>query len=300
MMDLAIVSESGGPRGSVVTMQSGVQGGSRLGFRGKEDLGGGLSAHFVIEAGILADTGASLANVTFGRQTLVGLTGSFGTVNFGRQFNLITNAVGSIDPFGGGTEGAYSNIMNFSFRTSNGVYYTTPTVGGFTGDLAYGVGEVAGNSSGNREIGASISYANGPVYAVVAHRSLNDALAANTNQVTVMGVSYNFGPVTAALGYGINKDDASVDSHDLLVGASVPFGAGSAMASYIRHDDRSGRGQHANQVAVGYTYTLSKRTNVYTAYARIDNKNNAGFTVGNATEFGSGPRGLAFGLRHKF
>jgi predicted porin len=238
--------------------------------------------------------------IPFGRQTLVGVSGGFGAINFGRQFNLITNAMGSVDPFGGLNEGAYSNIMNFSFRTSNGIYYTTPTVGGFTGDFTYGVGEVAGNSAGNRDLEAAVSYANGPVYAVVAHRSLNDALATNTNRVTVMGAAYNFGPVTAALGYGINKDDASLDSHDLLVGASAPFGAGTAMTSYIRHHDKSGLGQHATQVAVGYIYSLSKRTNLYTSYARINNRNGAGFTVGNATEAGTGNRGLAVGLRHKF
>lgn len=301
MVDLGIVSEKGGAAGSVLKMESGVQSGSRLGFKGTEDLGGGLSANFVLEAGIAADTGGSnQGGLTWGRQTLVGLTGNFGSVNLGRQFNLVTNAIGNIDPFGGGHEGAYSNIMNFAFRTNNGIYYTTPTIGGFTGDLAYGVGEVAGNTSGNRELGLSLGYSNGPLYAVLAHRNFNDATATNTNKVTILGGTYDFGPVKAALGYGINKDNVGIDSNDLLLGASVPFGAGTFMASYIRHKDKSTLNQNANQAAIGYTYALSKRTNFYTSYSRINNSNGAGFTVGNAIESGTGDKGFAVGMRHKF
>src|SRR5450830_737338 len=67
-------------------IDSGEQAGSRLGFKGTEDLGGGLKAIFDIEAGILGDSGASQGGLTFGRQSWVGLTGDFGTVKAGRQY----------------------------------------------------------------------------------------------------------------------------------------------------------------------------------------------------------------------
>lgn len=301
VMDAGIVSESGGAAGSVTKMTSGVQSGSRLGFKGTEDLGGGLSANFVIEAGILGDTGASSqGGVTFGRQTTVGLKGNFGAINLGRQYNLITTVAGLIDPFGGGHEGAYSNIMDFSTRVSNGIYYTTPSMGGFVGDLAYGFGEVAGNTSANRELGLALSYTGGPLYAVLVHRNRNNATATNSNKITILGGTYNFGPATAALSYAANKDDVSIDSNDTLVGVSVPAGAGTFMASYLRHKDKSALNKNANQAAIGYTYALSKRTNLYTSYASISNSNGAAYTVGNATDVGTGDKGFAVGIRHKF
>ena len=43
---------------TTLAVQSGGVSSSRLGFKGTEDLGGGLKANFQLEQGILADTGA--------------------------------------------------------------------------------------------------------------------------------------------------------------------------------------------------------------------------------------------------
>jgi predicted porin len=301
LVDLGIVSERGGPAGSVLKMSSGVESGSRIGFRGKEDLGGGLAAQFVLESGVAADTGGTnQGGVFWGRQAYVGLTGGFGTVNVGRQYNPITNVLITIDPFAEGLEGAATNIVTYALRMNNAVLYTTPAMNGFTSQLAYGFGEVAGNTSGNRQLGLAFSYANGPIYAGFAHHSMNDATAANTKKIDVLGGTYNFGPAKAALAYAVNKDNVSIDSNDILVGVSVPFGASTFLASYIRHNDKSNLNQDARQIAIGYTYALSKRTDLYTSYAQIKNNNGAGFTVGNAIETGTGNKGLAVGIRHKF
>lgn len=301
LVDLGIVHESGGPGGSALKMESGVTAGSRLGFKGSEDLGGGLSAHFQIENGFAADAGGfNQGGLLFGRQVFVGMKGGFGTLNFGRQYNPLTNALGTIDPFGEGHEGAATNLVVYPTRMNNTIYYTTPSLGGLVGEVAYGLGEVAGNNSANRQIGLGLSYAQGPVYAAVVHHRIDDATGSNANKITLIGGAYNFGPATAALSYNVNKDNAAIDSNDTLVGISVPFGASKVMLSYIRHNDKSALDQDANQAAIGYAYNLSKRTMLYASYGHISNSNGAAFTVGNAIEVGSGNKGLAVGVAHRF
>jgi predicted porin len=80
---------------------------------------------------------------------------------------------------------------------------------------------------------------------------------------------------------------------------------GGFMASYIRKDDKTHANLDANQVALGYTYFLSKRTSLYASVARIHNTAKAGartgfYRVGNATEQGLGSRAYNFGVRHAF
>lgn len=301
MLDLGLVHESGGAAGAAWKMESGVTGGSRLGFKGTEDLGGGLSAHFQIESGIAADTGGSnQGGLLFGRQSYVGITGGFGTVNVGRQYNPLTNALATIDPFGQGHEGSSTNIVVYPTRMNNTVYYTTPDLGGFSGELAYGLGEAAGSSSGNRQIGLGIGYRQGPLYVAFAHHEIKDASGANGNKISLLGGTYNFGPAAVALSYNANRDGAAIDSHDILIGVTVPVGAGSVMASGIAHNDRSALNQDARQFALGYTYNVSKRTMLYASYGRMSNSNGAAFTVGNSIEVGSGDKGLALGMTHRF
>ena len=86
IMDMGVVSESGGAGGRALKLTSGIANGSRLGFKGSEDLGGGVAAIFTMDAGILADTGASAqGGLLFGRQAFVGLAGAAGTLRLGRQ-----------------------------------------------------------------------------------------------------------------------------------------------------------------------------------------------------------------------
>jgi predicted porin len=300
-MDLGVVYEWGAPAATGWNVESGVQAGSRLGFKGTEDLGGGWSALFVVESGIAGDTGANRpTGIAYGRQTLVGLAGPAGTLKLGRQFNLVTYALNDIDPFEGGHEGAYSNLMFSDYRTNNGVYYTSPALAGLTASLTYGAGEVAGNRHGRRELGYALQYGRGPLLAVLAHRDLNNPAATRAHRVTFGGATWDFGPFKAALGYATNRDGALPGSRDLLVGASSVRGADTYMLSWIGHRDRSPLRQHASQAAFGYMRAISKRTNLYTSYSRVNNDNGAPFTAGNAIETGSGTRGLAAGMYHKF
>lgn len=325
--DVAFVAESGGAAGSVKKLTSGVGSGSRLGFKGSEDLGGGLSALFALENGFNLDTGTlGQGGLLFGRQAYVGLSGGFGTATFGRQYTPQFLTVLTADPFGTGSAGNAPNILPLTgsgSRMDNAFKYVTPNFSGMTGEFAYGFGEVAGDTSAARQLGVAVNYTGGPLTVRLGHHNRNNDTATVKNtesgKNTLLAATYDFGVAKAYFAYGVNKGPnsgtlrnatnpyrsavaptPSTDSRDALLGVLVPFGTNRVMASYIRKDDKTAFNQDANQLAVGYFYGLSKRTDLYAVYARIDNKNGAGYTVGGAIEPGSGDKALNLGIRHTF
>ncbi len=328
VVDVGLVRESGAAAGSVNKLTSGIGSGSRLGFKGSEDLGSGLSAIFVLENGFQADTGAmGQGGALFGRQAWVGLKGHFGTLTAGRQYTPQYLAVAAADPFGSGLAGDTKNLIpatgNAASRMDNAVKYVSPAFGGVTAELAYGAGEVAGSAASGRQIGAALAYAAGPLTLRLAHHNRNNDSAtvhdSDNARNSVVTAVYDAGVAKAHFAYGSNKGlnssplrnaanpfgyaaapVASTDSRDLLLGVTVPAGRHTWLASYIRKDDRRALNQDAGQIALGYRYALSKRTDLYTAIARIDNKRGAGYTVGGAIEGGSGDRAIDLGVRHAF
>lgn len=286
-------------------LDSGLQSGSRIGFRGTEDLGGGLSAIFTLENGFSTDTGAlGQGGRLFGRQAFVGLTNkSWGTFTMGRQYAPMRKAVEAIDPFGLGLAGTAGNMFSlYGERINNSILYATPNFGGFSGQLMYGFGEQPGNTSAGRNIGLGAGYANGPILVQFAYHDANDN-AGNSADTVLLGGFYDFGVAKLHLGYA--QDDAetaagvtAADAQKFLVGASAKLGTGTFLASYIRHNDDLVNNADANLWAVGYSYPFSKRTNVYTSYGRI--KNDAGAAFGAAAAAGNDPTQFNVGVRHKF
>lgn len=307
ILDAGIARETGGADGAVTKLASGVQSGSRLGFKGQEDLGNGMSAHFVLENGLDLDTGKARQNgALFGRHAYVGLTSSAGTINLGRQCNPIFIALDGIDPFETGFTGAASNLMSIgSARTNNTVSYATPKLNGLSATVLYGFGEQAGDSSLGRTIAFSIDYAAGPWLGTLAYDSLK-ATSFNTMKAVLLGASYNFGPANVHTAFETEKNDIGGNFRDYLLGVSVPLRQGKLLASYVQKQDRSATQRGGRQLAVGYIYTLSKRTNLYSSFGTIRNELAATNVVGDASSGGSvpaagdGSRALALGIRHKF
>ncbi len=307
LLDLGVVRESGGAAGPVTKLTSGVANGSRLGFKGTEDLGGGWSAIFAIENGFDGSTGAAAqGGLLFGRQAFVGLNSPMGSVKLGRQYTPVDELIASIDPFGNGMAGRMQNVLaqGYVARANNDVVVSTPNMGGLTATASYGFGEVAGDAAASRYVGAGASYVRGPLVVRLAGQKTNNAAANGAAKNMLLGGTYDFGVAKLHATYGVSKTDAagvlSVDARDAMLGVSVPFGASTVFASYVRRDDRLAVDRNADQVAIGYTYDLSKRTTVYAAYGRIDNENGARYVAGNSGEAGSGPRAVNAGLRHKF
>ncbi|WP_151638832.1 porin [Noviherbaspirillum aerium] len=270
---------------------SGIQSGSRIGFRGTEDLGGGLSAIFTLENGYNIDTGAlGQGGRLFGRQAFVGLAGGFGTVRFGRLDTPLHRALDTIDPFGTGLAGDIESVFTANglyaagtdigaenVRMDNTINYATPNFGGFSAQIAYGFGEVAGSTSAGRQLGFSGGYAAGPLTALVGYHDNNNAAGTADGKTAFVGGVYDLKVVKLHAAYANNESETSAGvttakSRDAMLGVSAPVGPGTVIASYLRHDNRTGAGADADKWALGYTHALSKRTNLYTSYGRLNRK----------------------------
>ena len=369
--DAGFTRDSGGPAAtpSQSRLDSGIAGGSRLGFRGVEDLGSGLKANFVMETGICGDSnenstpassGNGVGNAAgfctggnsfMGREARVGLSGGFGALDLGRQYTPAFSVLNTLDPFGTGTAGTITNLFDSTGgygapaantgnpRMNNTVKFSTANFGGFTASVAYGFGEVAGNSSARRTAGFNLQYANGPIYVgfgyhdakgsvpsaaipagftssvasgglVITPTAAVPAGAQDYRKNALVGATYDFGPAKAHFAYGTTKNTVAQgalatgtnngNGRNVMLGVSAPLGAGRLMASYIRHDDKGVNNFDADQLGIGYSYALSKRTSLYTAYAKINNKNGSLYTVGNAGNSGIGNSAFNLGVAHTF
>ncbi len=276
-----------------VQIRSGGHTGSRWGLRGTEDLGGGLKANFVLEQGFNVDTGtASAATRQFHRQAFVGLSGGWGSLNVGRQYDVTDNMYGLYDPFG---YSGYS-AMGYSFnvgcgtggtgdcvgRQDNTVMYTTPSMGGFSVAAMWAPGEdkaVTGQPgapySGGKVYGIMANYANGPIAAGLGWQSNKDITARNARTDTNFGASYDLGAAKLFLQLesGKNKNNgAAGDGKDsgYGVGVVIPVGAASLTAGYAAEKQKIGGAKvsDAKAFALLGRYDLSKRTYVYAAYLR--------------------------------
>jgi len=328
LVDVALVRETGGSAGDVTKITSGVGAGSRLGFKGRENLGDGLAAVFLLESGFQADTGAlGQGGLLFGRQAYAGLQGGFGTLTAGRQYTPQYLTVVMADPFGSGYAGDTKNLMaptgNSASRMDNSLKYVSPAAGGVSAEVVVGAGEVAGAGAAGRQFGGALDYNAGPLHVRLGYHNRNNDTAAvrNTSNAknTVLAAVYDFGVVKAHVAYGIDKGlnssllrntanpygragvpVASSDSRDVLVGATIPSSPHTWMVSWIHKDDRGALDQDATQYALGYRYALSRRTELYAAIAHIVNRRGASYTVGSAIEGGSGNGAVDLGIRHAF
>ena len=292
---------------------------SRLGFRGEEDLGGGLKAGFWLEGGVLNDDGGSGFN--FQRRSTVGLSGAFGEVRLGRDLTAGYLNVLAADVFGdvgvGASIGknlfvssAAGAVNAIDTRKSNMITYLTPAnLGGFYGQLQYSFGEAASNASydkANDYLGARVGYRNGPLEAAVGFAQGRGASAANDVDQFNVFASYDLGVAKAFIGFNQEKNNAPVEVkyQSYLLGLTAPVGPGTVRVSY-NDVDLKNSGNDAQKFAIGYVYDLSKRTAIYGTYAHVKNKGAAAFGAApGGLSFtqaaGKNANGYEFGVRHSF
>ncbi len=257
--------------GSNWTMSSnGTFNNNRLGFKGVEDLGGGLNAHFNLETGFNSGTGqldtAATTNKLFNRSAFVGLGGSWGSLDFGRQYSVNFKTIGSYDPFGY----KYTAIIPLATqggltRLDNDVQYTY-TTGPITARAEYAFGENAGafSQGATRAIGAT--YASGPITVGGAYtrQNQNNAAAAPVKNFT-FGGAYSIDPLRVSAGYAKNSVDGGADDKLWWLGASYNATAEAAVTAgyFDRKVTVAGADTKGKLFIVGGTYALSKRTNLY-------------------------------------
>ena len=309
-LDASIGSEKAGASGlakSQSQMSSGLLSTSRLGFRGTEDLGGGLKAIFQLETTLGVDNGSAFTN-GFDRQSIVGLTGGFGTVKLGRtetSFDDIRDlSVSSVlwDSEFSPTKIAYTNnvggvavghVADYSSRSSNQIRYETPNFGGFTAGVSYGLDEQA--SPVKRDVTAlNVRYRGGPLDVGLGYQEQDHELSASKRKYTTLAGAYNFGAVRLSAGYNM-AEQGNLESDGLTVGVNVPMGPWDFSVGYAYNKSENAGIDSAKSkgLAFGATYSLSKRTRVYAAYMDGDAENGAGTEIAER-------RLYAVGLRHDF
>jgi predicted porin len=298
---------------------------SRIGFRGVEDLGGGLAASFWLEGAInpqngsagttntnnQASGGIGSGGLTFGRRSTVSLSGSLGELRLGRDYTPGFWNLSNFHPFG--TNGVGSAGVLFypvqsgarltNVRASNSVGYFLPgSLGGFYGQAMYAFGNTssaATNPDDGRVIGARIGYASGPLDVAFGYSKTRLTPVGDFTQ-TNMGATYDFNVVKLFALWGENKVGAT-KTRPWNVGAHVPFGPGVFRVAYGQVK-ATGVANDASQLTLGYVHFLSKRTALYANYSQIDNKGTGTtFNVGSpVTTPGGRSKGYELGIRHTF
>ncbi|MDB5959447.1 MAG: hypothetical protein JWP59_741 [Massilia sp.] len=317
VLDAALSKEdTGAPNGKkTLQLNSGNQSSSRFGFRGTEDLGGGLKAIYNLEAGYALDTGVGDAAL-FGRRSVVGLESAYGTLTIGREYSPIAAIAAASDPFGQGFYGsnlsAFGATGRLTRRLSNSVNYKSNPYSGFSLLAAYAAGEqsspavpVTADSLNLRGIAGQ--YTNGGLYVGLGNHEYNRLLAGKDKE-TAFGAAYKFGDFEVKGGYlAADPTGANNKFEQINIGATYTMAANKFFVTYQQNKVELNNAK-GNAVALAYTYNLSKRTNLYASYAKLDNNNAGVFGLNSSstnvtpptTAPGSDPSALSVGVRHAF
>jgi predicted porin len=268
---------------------------NKLGFKGTEDLGGGLAALFQAEIRFDPNTGKTEGGGTrplFQGSTVVGLTGGFGTLRLGRALTAMQATMPNFDPWGATrNRGAFvpgPDLAGFSSspleptngaanRFSNGVFYATPSMSGFQGQLSLQTKQKqdAATLPENMAFSAAGSYANGPVGAAVTYEK--NALG---DKIWALGGSYKVGTANLMATYAkVKAGDATIVAGDTgvahspegkswSVGTNVDVATGNVLAAYGQY--KPDTGADSKKFSLGYEHKLSKRTFLYTDYIRVN------------------------------
>ena len=305
---------------------------SRLGFRGTEDLGGGMSASFWLEAGLNNDNGTGDSTNTnnqavttsvggaqglvFNRRSTVSLAGGWGELRLGRDYVPTFWNLTIFDPFGTNGVGASSNMtigaglgttgsaaLTTAVRASNSIgYFLPPNLGGFYGQAMYAFGENASNAGATADDGnhwgLRLGFASGPFNVALGYTRTN--FAVGDVEMMNIGGQWDFGMARLMAQY-VNDEAVGTDGRGWLVGALVPVGAGEIRASYSQYRIDAGADPRVRKLALGYVHNLSKRTAVYTTVARVRNNGGSAVALGGATtSANSSSTGFDIGVRHSF
>jgi predicted porin len=335
-MDMSVEAvNTGDPNGKLKQLGTGTVTSSRIVFAGREDLGGGLGAFFRLDMGIRSDTGEMLpgANANFGRTSIVGIDSrTWGQVALGRTGTPLIPMLNQTD-FGGigyyGNNGSIS--QNLIGRASNGVFYTSPEMGGLTvrAVVTAGLENTAAPTDQGRLLGLGAYYRVGKLNLAAAHQTSKERTATGTNLAvddqteTGFGGRYNFGWATVNAGWYKIHQVTPVASRDRAIpsdnttsywlGAVFPVGPLGKLGVQVGQTkgDFKAAGlpePKGTTMAAYYNYSLSKRTSLYVNYARVDNNAGSKLSLIPAAYFarlrpavnGSDPSALAAGIVHLF
>jgi predicted porin len=314
---------------SVMRVVSGGMNTSRFGFRGNEDLGGGLKAVFQLEGGFFADQG-TIDGALFRRQANAGLEGAFGRLVVGRSYTTTYDFMLPFDPMGYApnyswvTSGNGTGVSKYGMTTGfDNIIKYQGEFGGVKLGASYGVGEVAGSSSDSAKMVLGAGWGAGPFAIAATYDRVNGNTVAATGRRTEtttahLGASYALSGSLALKGGMRNYKQvpaaaASPDVRANLYWLGANYKATQAMevtaALYYQDVKNVASAVEADpsMLVLSSKYFLSKRTFLYatTAYAKARHNQLVGLTRdntadGGVTGFGSSQTGVTVGIQHRF
>lgn len=327
VVDAALIHASADGENSVTQVHSGGLSTSRIGVKGVEDLGNGLKVVAVLEYALETQDAAGIGSA---RQEMLALAGSFGTVatgylqttgyDFGVKYDVAAGSTVSplqnLTKFDGNLIGAVAGAA----RANRAVAYISPNLSGFT--FNYNHAWLASNLGTPNNTDSQITadllsgyYDNGPlsVGLVFARTSYPALSAASEQDEWALGASYDFGVAKIMGTYQDMNFNAPLAAGNAVktwsLGAAIPAGPGTVIASYAKDDDGRAVNVDGKGYTVGYLYPLSKRSTVYGAYSHTSQDIGArtlsvangaiggaaaGMTLGGSSSL------LALGLKHTF
>lgn len=306
---------------------------SVLGFRAREDLGGGLSAWAQIETNVKVDTGDGPWG---GRNTAVGLKGPYGELILGQwETPLRFVSVYAIDPFTAGIFASNTIIGNgfataanglapqsFDRRQPNLIQYHSPVVEGFAARLAYAPSEEKTDKLAPDMFSGLVTYNRGPLYAAYGYEQHRDYFSAGSKDTAHrIGLAYSIGDTRLRFAWERLRYEPAAAKHlsreAWQLAATHTIGQGQLRASLVKAQASRGTAtaaiggiaapgtdSAATQVSLGYGYNLSKRTELWAAYTKINNGAAALYNLSAngiaGLKAGQDPSGLGLGITHKF
>ena len=259
---------------------------SRIGFRGTEDLGGGLKAGFVLEHGFNADTGSiaggNWVGAFWGRESTLSLSGSFGTLRFGNMpaseaYFATADYVSMHNHDTGSSADALYGFVSVGQLTS-AIAYTSPTIEGLRFDVQYGLKE--GNARPDSPLSVAAVYDAGPLHLGFGYEGFDG------NKSTAVRALYEMGAITVG-GY-VEKGSGDTRYTNFRLAGMYTMGVSEFHLNFGKRGDTNDvDGTDADQFTLGYNYNLSKRSKLYGYYTKL--------SVGSA-DFSS----YAVGMRHNF
>lgn len=324
LLDVGVenVNHTSATGGNVTRVMSGGMNTSRWGFRGTEDLGGGLKAVFNLEGGIFMDTGAQ-DGALFKRQAYVGLEGAFGRVVVGRSFTSVYDTVISYDPMGfapnysWATSGPATGPSKYGFTTAydNLIKYSG-SFGDFRFGANYGAGEQTTGVADSAKMGATVAYKIGGANLMATYERNNGNTVVATgnrdeNTVWHIGANYETGPVkffAVLRDYNLTAGRAAtadVEATTTWGGVAFKPNEVTTLTGAVYHINvknvAAGRDADPTMYVLRYRYALSKRTDVHVsgAYAKAKNGQLTGLSRDDAG-FANSQRGITVGMQHRF
>jgi predicted porin len=281
---------------------------SRLGFRGTEDLGGGLRAVFGLELGYGADTG-EMGSPAY-RHSYVGLTGRFGALTLGRLdsgspsgsplYSQVT-AITSFAPNDAGATAIGTSMLNARNRVSNAIGYATPNMGGFVGRARYylrGAGTGTEAEDDARSLDLGLNYANGPLKLALGYGKdeRSTALkAAEFDDKWQAGVRYDFGLLAPYALVGVDRFAQKAGNRRSvrywIAGVEASVDAHAVVFNLLGRQVLANPNGERRKAQLGYMYKLSKRTELQ-AFVDVDDADSS--KPNNRT------RAIGTGIKHVF